>query len=356
MVIEKKLLPEKERKIKPEVSELVFGKYMSDHMFKLEYTAGKGWHSARIEPYGPLHLEPAALVFHYAQEAFEGLKAYRGQNGGVYMFRPGANVARMNSSCRRLCMPEIPEDVFLEGMLELVKIDQEWIPRGKDTSLYVRPTIIATEPTLGVKVSREYLFFIIVGPVGAYYPEGFNPVKIYVEEKYVRAAPGGLGAIKAGANYAASLLAAEEAHAKGYTQVLWLDAVSRKFMEEVGTMNMFFVVDNIVITAPLDGTILPGITRDSVITLCRHWGLTVEERYLSVDELLHAQKTGALTEAFGTGTAAVISPVASFALQGDTYAVGSGGTGPLAAKLYDEIIGIQLGARPDIFNWLVKVA
>lgn len=353
----KKLLEPHLRKPKPsDENALGFGRFFSDHIYKMNYTVEKGWHDSRVEPYGPLLLDPAALVLHYGQEVFEGLKAYRGQDGGIYMFRPRANIERMNRSCARLCIPQLPVDEVLEHMFEFVRVEMDWIPRAGGTSLYVRPTIIATEACLGVKVSHEYLFYIIVGPVGAYYPEGFNPVKIYVEEKYVRAAPGGLGEAKTSANYAAGLLPAEEAHAKGFTQVLWLDACDRKTIEEVSTSNICFVIDGEVVTAPLGGTILPGVTRDSALAICRHWGIPVSERRLTIDEVIAAQKAGRLQEAFGTGTAAVISPVGSITYQGETFPVGDGKTGKLSRKLYDELTGIQLGTRPDPFGWVVKLA
>ncbi len=357
MSLIKNLLHPSQRKPKPaDETKLGFGRIFSDHMFRWDYKTGQGWHNPRVEPYAPIVLDPAALIFHYGQEVFEGLKAYRGADGGIYMFRPRANFERMNRSSARLVIPQLPVDEALEHLYEFIRVEMEWIPRVAGTSLYVRPTIIATEASLGVKVSSEYLFFIIVGPVGAYYPEGFNPVKIYVEEKYVRAAPGGTGEAKTSGNYAASLLAAEEAHAKGYTQVLWLDACDKKTVEEVGTSNIFFVINDEVITAPLGGTILPGVTRDSVIQLCKSWGHKVGERRLTIDEIIAAQKSGALKEAFGSGTAAVVSPVGSIAYQGQDYAVGGGKTGELAQRLYDEITGIQLGTRPDPYGWVVKVA
>jgi len=353
----KKLLEPHLRKPKPsDENALGFGRFFSDHIYKMNYTVEKGWHDSRVEPYGPLLLDPAALVLHYGQEVFEGLKAYRGQDGGIYMFRPRTNIERMNRSCARLCIPQLPVDEVLEHMFEFVRVEMDWIPRAGGTSLYVRPTIIATEACLGVKVSHEYLFYIIVGPVGAYYPEGFNPVKIYVEEKYVRAAPGGLGEAKTSANYAAGLLPAEEAHEKGFTQVLWLDACDRKTIEEVSTSNICFVIDGEVVTAPLGGTILPGVTRDSALAICRHWGIPVSERRLTIDEVIAAQKDGRLREAFGTGTAAVISPVGSITYQGQDFAVGNGKTGELSRKPYDEVTGIQLGTRPDPFGWVVKLA
>jgi len=357
MEIKKELLPADQRKPKPtDENALGFGRIFSDHMFVMDYHEGRGWHDARIVPYGPFSLDPAALVLHYGQEVFEGLKAYRGADGGIYMFRPQANAKRMQRSCARLCMAQVPEEDFLEAIYELVRVERDWIPSSPGTSLYVRPTMIATEAALGVKISDEYLFYVIVGPVGAYYPEGFNPTKIYVEEKYVRAAPGGTGEAKTAGNYAASLLAFHEAHQKGYTQVLWLDACDRQGIEEVGTSNMFFVIGDEVITAPLNGTILPGVTRDSVLKLCEHWGIKAVERRITIDEVLAAQADGSLKEAFGSGTAAVISPVGSFAYKGKEYQVGDGGVGEISRRLYDEIIGIQLGQKPDPFGWVVKVA
>ena len=356
MECRKELLPADSCKPKPsDESALGFGQIFCDHMFLLDYEQGKGWHDARIVPFAPLSLSPAALVLHYGQEVFEGLKAYRGVDGGIYMFRPKANIERMNRSNRRLCIPELPVEESLEHLFELVKTEHEWVPTLEGTSLYIRPTVIATEACLGVKVSSKYLYFVIMGPVGAYYPEGFNPVRIYVEENYVRASVGGVGEAKTMGNYAASLLAAEEAHAKGFTQVLWLDACDKKSIEEVGTMNMFFVIDGEIITSPLHGSILPGITRDSVLTLCRHWGLNVSERKLTIDEVIKAQAAGKLEEAFGTGTAAVISPVGAIHYQGTDYAVADGQTGPISHRLYDELTGIQLGKRPDPFGWVVKV-
>ena len=357
MQITKTLASADQRKPKPQdETQLGFGRIFTDHLVRMDYNRDQGWHNPRIEPYANLSLDPAALVLHYAQEVFEGLKAYRAQGGGICMFRPQANVARMNASCRRVCIPEMPEDLVLEMLYELVRVEKDWVPSVPGTSLYVRPTVIATEACLGVKVSGEYIFYTIVGPVGAYYPEGFNPVSIYVEEKYVRAVAGGLGQAKTGANYVASLLAAEEAHAKGFTQVLWLDACDRKTIEEVGTMNMFFKIDGKVITAPLGGTILPGVTRDSVLALCKQWNVPTEQRRLTIDEVLDAQKSGRLQEAFGTGTAAVISPVGSISFKGETFTVGNGGTGELSQKLYDQLTGIQLGTQPDPFGWVVKVA
>ncbi|CAO0823603.1 Branched-chain-amino-acid aminotransferase 2 [Desulfarculales bacterium] len=356
MQLNKTLRTPDQMKPKPaDENNLGFGRILSDHMFCWDFQISQGWHNARVEPYGPLTLDPAALVLHYGQGVFEGLKAYRGTKGGIYMFRPRANMERLNRSSARLCIPAVPVDEALEYLFELIRVEQEWIPRAQGASLYVRPTIIATEAALGVQVSQEYLFFIIVGPVGAYYPEGFNPVKLFVEEKFVRVAPGGTGEAKTMGNYAAGLLLAEEAHTKGFIQVLWLDACDRQTIEEVGTSNIFFVIGDEVITAPLGGSILPGITRDSVIQLCRHWGLTVSERRLTINEVVATHKDGSLKEVFGSGTAAVISPVGSLTYKGQHYLVADGKTGALSRRLYDGLTGIQLGTQPDPFGWVVKV-
>lgn len=336
-------------------TELGFGRFFTDYLFLLEYEKGKGWQNPRIEPYRPLSLDPGALVLHYGQETFEGLKAYRWSNGEIYLFRPRMNFERMNRSAKRLVMPEINVDLALEATQQLVRLEKDWVPADPGTSLYIRPNMIATEPALGVQISHRYLFYIMLGPVGAYYPQGFNPVNIYIEEKYIRAARGGLGEAKTLANYAASLLAQEEAHEKGYTQVLWLDAIERKYAEEVGTSNIFFCIGDEVVTPSLDGTILPGVTRDSVLHACRDWGLKVAERKISLDEVVEALKAGRLKEAFGTGTAAVISPVGKLAYKGTTYPVNGGKVGPLARKLYDFILGVQYGKVKDPYGWLVKV-
>ncbi len=349
------LLPLEERKAKPlDESGLGFGRIFSDHMLMMPWSKELGWHEPRIQPYAPLQLDPAALVLHYGQGVFEGMKAYRGAEDQICMFRPWENIARLNRSCKRLCIPALPEKLVLEMISSLLKIEQEWIPKSPGTSLYIRPTVIATEGCLGVKVSQEYLFYVIVGPVGAYYAEGFNPVKIWVEERYIRAAPGGLGDAKTMANYAHSLLATEEAKKRGFTQVLWLDACDKRSIEEVGTMNMFFKIAGEIITAPLEGSILPGITRDSVLKLCESWGLPVSERRISIDEVLKAQADGSLEEAFGTGTAAVISPVGVLHYRGEDLSISGGGIGPLSLKLFNELQEIQFGQRADEQGWVFK--
>lgn len=344
------------RKPRPtDESKLGFGDIFTDHMFLMDYEAENGWYAPRIEPYGNLSLDPAAMGIHYGQEVFEGLKAYRGKDGGIYLFRPEKNIDRLNRSCRRLCMPEVDPDTTMEALKRLISLDREWVPRSSGTSLYIRPTMIATEPHLGVRPSNTYIFFIILGPVGAYYKEGFSPVKIYVEDHYVRAAEGGTGEAKTAGNYAASLLAAEEAKKKGFTQVLWLDSKEHRFVEEVGTMNMFFVLRDEVITAPLAGTILPGITRDSAIHLLKEWGWKVSERPLSIDEVIEGCKNGDLKEAFGTGTAAVISPVGQIDYKGEDYTIAGGKIGELSQKLYDEIMAIQYVEKADPYGWVTKI-
>lgn len=348
--------PEK-RKAKPtDETKLGFGKIFSDHFFNMPYHAGKGWHDPLIEPYRALQLDPTAMCLHYAQEIFEGMKAYRGKDGALFMFRPMENVRRMNVSAERLCMPQVDEDLFMEAVTKLVRLEKDWIPHGSGTSLYIRPTMIATEPALGVHPSHEYLFFIIAGPVGAYYAEGFGPTKIFVTEDYVRAVPGGTGYCKAGGNYAASLYASEIAQKKGYTQVLWLDAVERKYVEEVGTSNMFFMIDDELITSPLTGSILPGITRDSVLQLSKNWGIKVSERRLSMDEIMEAIAKETLQEAFASGTAAIVSPVGELCYRGKEYRVGDGKTGKLTDRLYNEILQIQYGMKDDPFGWRIKIS
>ena len=344
-----------QKKNKPQPSEMLFGKNFSDHMFVMEYNKDKGWNNPKIVPYGNISLSPAAMVFHYGQELFEGMKAYRTDSNKIKLFRPEKNVARMNWTCERLCMPELDPQFALDAIKETVRFDSDWIPYEPGYSLYIRPFMFATDPFIGVKPSSTYLFMVILSPVGAYYPEGINPVKIYVENEYVRAVKGGLGFAKAGANYAASLKAQSKAYDIGYTQVLWLDGVERKYVEEVGTMNVFFAIDGKIITPSLDGSILPGVTRDSVIHLLKDWGYTVEERKLALSEIIEANKNGKLNEAFGTGTAAVISPIGTLNSHGDILEINNGAIGPIAQKLYDTITGIQYGKIEDKYNWTVDI-
>jgi branched-chain amino acid aminotransferase len=342
-------------KTKPDESKLGFGTIFTDYMFNMDYSPEKGWQSPRIEPYAPINLDPATMFLHYAQGVFEGLKAYRTESGKIQLFRPQENMRRLNNSCRRLCIPELDEAFALESMKQLIAIEKEWVPSEPETSLYIRPTIIATDPFLGVRASHTYRFFIILSPVGAYYPEGFNPVKILVTSDYVRAVRGGVGESKTPGNYAASLLAGEEAHDAGYTQVLWLDGVEQKYLEEVGSMNIFFVIDDEIITPELHGSILPGITRKSVIELAKHWGEKAVERKVSIDELMQAHGSGSLKEVFGAGTAAVISPVGQIKYGDEVITIADNQVGPLAQKYYKAITDIQYGKAEDPMGWIVPV-
>ena len=336
-------------------SKLGFGKVFTDHMFIMNYTEGKGWHDGRIEPYRKLELDPSAMVFHYGQEMFEGLKAYKGKDGKTRLFRPDMNAKRTNDTNKRLCIPELPIELFVEACKAVVKGDEDWIPTAPGTSLYIRPFIIATDEFLGVAPSSTYLFIIILSPSGAYYASGLAPVGIWIEDDYVRAVKGGMGFAKTGGNYAASLAAQVKAHDEGYSQVLWLDGVERKYIEEVGAMNIFFKIDGKIVTPMLNGSILPGITRNSVIEVCKSWGYEVEERRISVEELLEAQKSGKLEECFGTGTAAVISPVGKLRYKDDVMLINNNTIGEVSQKLYDTITGIQWGECEDKFNWTITL-
>jgi len=329
---------------------LGFGEVFSDHMLTMEYKDGR-WGSPQIVPYGKIEIYPSICSLHYGQIVFEGLKAFYTQKGAINIFRPEKYHERMNLSCRRLCIPELSLALFMEGLKELITVDKEWAPRKRGYSLYIRPFIFATDSFLGVKVSETYRYMIITSPVGAYYKEGINPVKLITPVEYIRAAKGGLGAAKTPANYAATLLPAEEAKKKGFTQVLWLDGVERKYIEEVGTMNIFFLINEELITPPLEGTILGGVTRDTTIHLAKEWKINVTERRVSIDEVLLASKKGSLAEVFGTGTAAVISPVGEIQYGGERIIINKGRIGSLSQRLYDEITGIQYGERPDNFRW-----
>lgn len=340
----------------PEDKSLSFGSIFTDHMFNMDYNPQKGWHNPRIEPYAPLVMDPSSMVFHYGQAIFEGLKAYRKKDGDVHLFRPKDNIRRLNSSARTMCIPEFDEAFALEALKQLISLEKEWVPSSEGTSLYVRPTIIATDPFLGVRASNTYRFFIILSPVGAYYAEGFNPVKIWVTKNHVRAVRGGVGHVKTAGNYAASLYAGEEAHKNGYTQVLWLDGVELKYVEEVGSMNIFFVIGDELITPMLNGSILPGITRDSVLSIARSWNHKVSERKISIDEIMEAHEKGALKEVFGSGTAAVISPVGTIKYGEKVITVGDGKVGPVALKLYKELSAIQYGNAEDKMGWIESVA
>ncbi|NTW72256.1 MAG: branched-chain amino acid aminotransferase [Eubacteriaceae bacterium] len=339
-------------KIKPDQSNLGFGNFFTDHMFIMDYSKEKGWYDPRIVPYGPLQMEPSSMVFHYAQETFEGLKAYKRDDGKIQLFRVKDNLKRLNISNERVCIPQLDEGDMLAAIKTLVKVDEDWIPSAKGTSLYIRPFVIATDPFLGVRPASTYKFMIILSPVGAYYKEGLNPVRIYVEDYYVRAVPGGTGYAKTGANYAASLKAQVEANKKGYSQVLWLDGIERKYIEEVGTSNAFFKIDGIIYTAPLEGSILSGITRDSSIKLMRDWGYEVVEKRMTIDELCQAYAENRLEEAFATGTAAVISPIGVLGWKEKDMIINEQKIGEVSQKLYDAITAIQNGTSEDKFGWI----
>ncbi|MBE9915087.1 branched-chain amino acid aminotransferase [Paenibacillus donghaensis] len=338
---------------KPDSQKLGFGKYFTDHMFVMDYHKDKGWHDPRIVPYAPIVMDPAAMVFHYGQAVFEGMKAYLTDSGKVLLFRPDQNMQRLNCSNDRLGIPEIDGDFVIHAIKTLIEIDKSWIPTEKGTSLYIRPFIIATEPCLGVRSSYTYQLIVILSPVGAYYSGGLEPVKINVESDYTRAVRGGIGFAKAAGNYAASIKAQENAKKDGFSQVLWLDAIEKKYIEEVGSMNIFFKIGGKVITPAINGSILKGVTRSSVIALLQEWGVPVEERKLSIDEIFEASQQGLLEEVFGTGTAAVISPVGELHWKEHTMKINEGKIGELSQKLYDTITGLQSGNLPDTRNWTI---
>ena len=342
-------------KAKPDQNTLGFGQYFTDHMFLMDFEIERGWQNPRIVPYAPLMLDPASMVLHYGQEVFEGLKAYRASNGDVQLFRAIENARRFNNSNKRLSIPEIDEELFMDAMTQLVLVDMDWIPTLPDTSLYIRPFLVATDPFLGVRSSERFLFIIILSPVGAYYAGGMSPTKILVEDEDVRAVRGGLGFAKTGANYAATIRAQERAKTKGFTQILWLDAIERKYIEEVGTSNAFFVIDGTVVTPPLSGSILPGITRDSCIKLLKSFGIPIEERSIMIDEIISAANSGRLDEAFASGTAAVISPVGELTYRDTTITICQNTVGPIAQRLYDTLTDIQWGKAPDAFGWTTKI-
>ncbi|MBD3350567.1 MAG: branched-chain amino acid aminotransferase [Candidatus Lokiarchaeota archaeon] len=359
MEIKMNEIPENELKLKPKNDgELGFGTIFTDHMFQMRWSAETGeWNSAQIKKYEPFLISPAAIVLHYGIEIFEGLKAYHTENGDIQLFRPQKNIERLNNSAERMVMPKVDPEFILGAIKKLVRLEKEWVPHTFGTSLYIRPTMIGIDEFIGVHPAEDVLFYIILSPVGAYYATGFAPVDILVESEYIRAAPGGTGAAKTGGNYAASLLAAEEAKKKGYTQVLWLDAKERKYVEEVGTMNMMFVMDDEVVTSPLTGSILPGVTRDSVIQILKDWDIKVSERMITINEVIEAAKSGKLKEAFGTGTAAVITPVGCLNYKDNDYIIGGNKdkVGELTQKLYDYLTSIQYGKKEDPYGWIVKI-
>ena len=346
----------KQPKAKPtDETKLGFGSIFTDHMFVMNYDEGQGWHDARIVPYGPIELDPSAMCLHYGQTVFEGMKAYRAKDGRVLLFRPEKNMARLNVSNERLCIPKIDEAFAFKCIEKLVSIEKDWIPTAEGTSLYIRPFIFATDAHVGVHPGKHLMFMVICSPVGAYYPEGLNPVKIYVESKYVRAVRGGMGYAKTGGNYAASLKAQDEAEEQKYTQVLWLDGVERKYVEEVGTMNVFFVIGDEVVTPALQGSILPGVTRMSAIEILKSWGLNVSERPIEIQEIYDAYQNGQLKEAFGTGTAAVISPIGQLKWDDHVMEINNGKIGEISQRLYDTLTGIQWGNIEDTMHWTVEV-
>ena len=356
MEIKKELLPSE--KLKPMYDDplkLPFGKHFTDYMFTLEYDEDRGWHSPEIKPYQPLNLDPASLVFHYGQEVFEGQKAYKSASDEILLFRPEENAKRINDSLRRMCMPEIPVENILIFECELLKLEKRWIPKQKGASVYIRPTVIATEPVLGVRPANQYLFFIILSPVGPYFKEGFNPIGLWVSKKYTRAADGGTGAAKAGGNYGGSLVASKIATEKGYSQVLWLDAKARRYVEEVGAMNIFFVINGKMVTPPLTGSILPGITRKSILEMSSDLGVDSEERPITIEEIAEGIESGEVTEAFGAGTAAVITPVGKINIDNKEYTINNNKTGTLSKKIFDTLTCIQYGEIEDKYGWVYKV-
>lgn len=352
MEIELKLTSEPKAKPADE-SKLGFGHIFTDHMFLMDYETGKGWHSPRIVPFGPIPMSPASSCLHYAQEIFEGLKAYRTPEGKIQLFRPQENFKRMMNSCDRLVIPKPDPGFLLDALKQLITIEKDWVPHTKGASLYIRPFIFSNQNMLGVHPSDNYIYCVILSPSGAYYASGLDPVKIYVETQYVRTVRGGMGMAKTGGNYAASLYAQDEAEKEGYSQVLWLDGVEHKYIEEVGAMNVFFKIKGEIITPELAGSILPGITRKSVIELLKSWDMPVSERRISVDELMAAAKSGELEEAWGSGTAAVISPVGELKCNGIVTTINNGKIGQLSQKLYDTLTQIQWGEREDTFGWIV---
>ncbi len=343
-------------KTKPaDASALGFGKIFTDHMFLMEYNKEEGWHNARIVPYGDLSISPASTVLHYGAEVFEGMKAYRRPDGEIQLFRPRDNFKRMNDSAERLCLPQLDGEFCLEALKKLINIDRDWVPTAEGASLYIRPFLFGNDPFLGVHTVNRCVFCIILSPSGSYYKEGVNPVKIMIETQDVRAVRGGTGYAKCGGNYAASMRAGEKAEQKGYAQVLWLDGVERKYVEEVGSMNVMFKINGTVVTPKLTGSVLPGITRRSCIALLKEWGVPVEERLVSVEELEQAVKNNTLDEAWGCGTAAVVSPIGELCVEDVPYVVNGGKIGPVTQKLYDELTGIQWGKKPDPFGWTETV-
>jgi branched-chain amino acid aminotransferase len=346
---------ENKLKAKPDHNNLGFGLHFTDHMFLMKWDRQDGWHDAEICPFHDFSVSPAAMVFHYGQAVFEGLKAYRSKEDEILLFRPKDNLERMNISATRMCMPRIPVDKVLKSLKALLYLEKDWVPSSPGATLYIRPTMVAMDPVIGVKPADSYYFYIIMSPVGAYYSEGFNPTRIYVSDNYVRAVKGGVGEAKTAGNYAASLRASEEGKQKGCTQVLWLDACEHKYIEEVGTSNIFFRINDELVTPPLEGSILAGITRDSVMQLAAERDITVVERPVSIDEVIAAIADGSLQEAFATGTAAGISPVGELVYKEERHVINAGQTGEVAEKLFNILQNIQFGVQDDVHNWSVRV-
>ena len=342
-------------KQKPDDSKLGFGKYFTDHMFVMDYCPELGWHDPKIIPFGNLTLHPAATVLHYGAEIFEGLKAYRTPTGEVQLFRPTENVERLNNSADRICLPKLDPDFVLEALKKFVEVEKDWVPHAEGTSLYLRPFLFGNDETLGVHTICNAKYMVIASPVGSYYAEGINPVKIMIETNDVRAVRGGTGYTKCGGNYAASNRAGEVAEKKGFSQVLWLDGVERKYIEEVGAMNVMFKIDGVVVTPKLTGSILPGVTRKSCIQLLKDKGIPVEERLLSIDELIEATENGKLEEAWGCGTAAVVSPIGQLSYGDKDYIINRFEIGETTQYLYDTLTGIQWGKTEDPYGWTVKI-
>ncbi len=351
------IIKTKNPKEKPDEGSLGFGKIFTDHMFVMDYSRDKGWHEGKVVPYGPIAFDPSSMVFHYGQEMYEGLKAYRGEKDGIIrLFRPEKSAQRMNSeACDRVCIPRLPEEIFMEAVKTLVEVDRDWVPSYPRTSLYIRPMILSTEAVLGVRTSDTFKFVIILSPVGPYYNQGLSPIRIRVEENYVRAVQGGIGIAKTGGNYAATMKAQAEAKEKGYDDILWLDAIDRKYVEEMGTSNVFFRIDDEVITPPLDGSVFPGVTRDSVIELLKSWGIKITERKLSIQEIAEAHTSGRFHEMFSTGTGSIISPVGYLRWGNHKMILDDGEVGELARRLYKEITGIRKGTIKDEFGWTVNL-
>ena len=344
------------RKPKPgNETQMIFGVHLTDHLFNMSYDRSQGWHAAKLEPYHAFQMDPASLVFHYGQSVFEGIKAYYGIDGKIRIFRLPDYLKRFNNSARRLCMPEVDEGFLRESIRSLVSLDRDWVPRSRGTALYIRPCMIASEASLGIKVSSRYICFVIACAVGPYYKEGFNPIKIWISDDCVRAVKGGTGEAKAAGNYAGCLLAEHKASEQGYSQVLWLDAIERKYIEEVGSMNIFLMIEDTLITPPLGGSILAGVTRDSILKMAAGLGYRTREKRVSIDEIIECINNGSLKEVFGSGTAAVVSPIKELFYQGRAYNTFDSRRENISRRLFEEITAIQYGEKEDVYGWTETV-